>query len=238
MSSAVSTTGKQQRKRPTEQISAASTAASTAAPLVAVPVEAPPPVERPDFRATESFEDFKIRILNLAINAGDCYKDLTPSFSVSIGGIATEDGAGAAEEYGEDESVAPSDAASTATGAAAAVPRERKPPKKALKATQKKAIFDELLVVMFDLYQEVATVTDHSHVDWEKKDEFKKKVITFFYKNGFDTDPINDTNNVTTAIKNFIEENYFQCPKGRKFKYNLHMSETDKQKIPAVGRMV
>ena len=145
----------------------------------------------------ESYEDFKLRILNLAINAGDCYKDLTPAFT----------------EGGDDIN----DAATTTTGASSARVRN------ALSAEQKKIIFDQLLVYMFDLTSEVATKTLRIDPNAAEKDALKRKVITFFYKNGFDTPPINDTNNVTTSIKNFVEENYFQCPKGRNFKYNLHI---------------
>ena len=157
----------------------------------------------------ESYEDFKLRILNLAINAGDCYKDLTPAFT----------------EGGDDIN----DAATTTTGASSARVRN------ALSAEQKKIIFDQLLVYMFDLTSEVATKTLRIDPNAAEKDALKRKVITFFYKNGFDTPPINDTNNVTTSIKNFVEENYFQCPKGRNFKYNLHMSEDDRQKFPQLG---
>jgi hypothetical protein len=157
----------------------------------------------------ETYEDFKLRILNLAINAGDCYKDLTPAFT----------------EGGDDIN----EGASTTTGASSARGRN------ALSAEQKKKIFDQLLVYMFDLTDEVAMKTLSTDPIAAEKDALKRKVITFFYKNGFDVPPINDTNNVTTSIKNFVEENYFVCPKGRNFKYNLHMSEDDRQKFPQLG---
>lgn len=172
-----------------------------------------------DFRASESYDDFKRRILNIAINAGDCYKDLTPAFTV--------------EGIEDDEFALNSEAAETATTSTGASGARRG--KLALSAKQKKEVFDQLLVYMFDLNGEVATKSLRYYVDAAKKDAFKSKVTTFFYKDGFDVGPINDTNNVTTSIKNFVEENYFQCPKGRNFKYNLHMSEDDKQKFPLLG---
>ena len=179
--------------------------------------------------ATESFEDFKLRILNLAINAGDCYKDLTPAFTTEGGEV--EDDALNTEEV---------ETGTTSTGIGAT----GRAKKLALKASVKKEIFDQLLVYMFDLTREVATKTLSTDPNAAAKDALKRKVITFFYKNGFPTrkkgedpktKPINDTNNVTTSIKNFVEENYFVCPKGRHFKYNLHMSEDDRHKFPELG---
>ena len=201
--------------------------------------DAPIP-EKPDFRLTESVEDFKIRALNIAINAGDCYKDLTPGFILNMGRVVETDsenqGGGAGKSKGKTrnaKSKRKSGKQITPKAKHTQVKITEEKTRFALTPTQKKNIFDTLLVTMFDMNQELAMKTLTKYPFSLEKDALKRKIITFFYKNGFDVPPINDTNNVTISIKNYIEENYFQCPSGRKFKYNLHMSEDDRTKIPS-----